>query len=298
MLDACLIPPWHKGIGKRYLPPITPEVASPHSPCGLLFLQNTLSPESSSWQDMGRRNRINKRSAEKENKVKREEERQGRLTTGAKAELGVRIGEQSRSRSRLGRGGKKGRKSKNETTAPSVGLFVTKELDIAIETTKATVENIAKECKLKNKRFRFVDGVYLPACCLLTMRRFFRDSEFDLEYDGFRCLYGYSESPGAVGKDVQRVTEIFDNPVFFPEGGAAHSSSIRQGSLGDCYFLSALATVSGLPGLIEKICVAVGLCKSRQADVLTILHQRDEAVGVYGFIFYQDKGWVSVIIDE
>ena len=26
--------------------------------------------------------------------------------------------------------------------------------------------------------------------------------------------------------------------------------------------------------------------------------QRDEEVGVYGFIFYKDNGWVSVIIDE
>ena len=87
----------------------------------------------------------------------------------------------------------------------------------------------------------------------------YRDSEFDLEYDMFRCLHGYSEMTGVIGKDVQRVTEIFSKPVFFPEGGAVHSASIRQGGLGDCYFLSGLATVSGLPGLIEKICVAVRL---------------------------------------
>lgn len=85
-----------------------------------------------------------------------------------------------------------------------------------------------------------------------------RDTEFDLEYDEWRCLQGYEpEEDTSSGKDVQRVTEIFDKPVFFPQGGAANSTAIKQGSLGDCYFLSALATVSGLPGLMEKICVAV-----------------------------------------
>ncbi|KAJ3521717.1 hypothetical protein NMY22_g12196 [Coprinellus aureogranulatus] len=210
---------------------------------------------------MGRRFR---RPANKD--PKKEEERQGRLVSSKKpappSELSAQPNtERSRSRSRLGRAGKKGRKGKKEKKVPSVGLFVTKELNIAIETTKATVERIARECRAKNKRFR--------------------DTDFDLEYDQFRCLNGYSEAAGIVGKDVQRVTEIFDKPIFFPERGAAHSSSIRQGALGDCYFLSALATVSGLPGLIERICVA-----------------RDESVGIYGFIFYQDKGWVSVIVDD
>jgi hypothetical protein len=61
----------------------------------------------------------------------------------------------------------------------------------------------------------------------------------------------------STGKDVRRVTELFDNPHFFPVGGVASSSAIKQGGLGDCWFLSALATVSCIPGLIEKICVAV-----------------------------------------
>lgn len=84
-----------------------------------------------------------------------------------------------------------------------------------------------------------------------------RYPNFDLEYDKFRCLHGYSEFTQSAGRDVQRVTESFDKPQFFPSKGAAHSNSIQQGQLGDCHFLSALATVSGFPGLIEKICVAV-----------------------------------------
>ena len=54
--------------------------------------------------------------------------------------------------------------------------------------------------------------------------------------------------------DVMRVTDIFDNPQFYIDG--ASSSDVVQGALGDCWFLSAIANVASVPGLIEKICVA------------------------------------------
>jgi Calpain family cysteine protease len=86
-----------------------------------------------------------------------------------------------------------------------------------------------------------------------------RDRDFDLQFDAFRCANGYT--PGDLNnvpqKDVQRVTEIYESPHFFPKGGAITSNAIAQGYLGDCYFLAALATVSSFPSLIEKICVAV-----------------------------------------
>ncbi|RXW23953.1 hypothetical protein EST38_g1919 [Candolleomyces aberdarensis] len=141
-----------------------------------------------------------------------------------------------------------------------IGLFVTEELGHAIEACRDRVQRIAAECKARNTRFR--------------------DLEFDVQLDSARCLSGLTES-ASTGKDVRRVTELFDNPHFFPAGGAANSNAIKQGALGDCWFLSALATVSCIPGLIEKICVA-----------------RDEQVGIYGFIFYGDKGWSSVIVDD
>ncbi|KAJ7235550.1 cysteine proteinase [Mycena rebaudengoi] len=140
------------------------------------------------------------------------------------------------------------------------GLLVTKELDTALAECKALVERIAKDCRAKN--------------------RCFRDVEFDLENDKERCLFGLSkEDRKFAPSDVQRVTKIFEKPSFFIDG--AESNDIVQGRLGDCWFLSALATMSTAKGLIEKFCVA-----------------RDEKVGVYGWIFFRDSSWVTVIIDD
>lgn len=88
-----------------------------------------------------------------------------------------------------------------------------------------------------------------------------RDVEFDLENDRYRCLNGVGhdeddwEAESYFPADVQRVTQIFDKPSFFVDG--ANSNDIVQGALGDCWFLSALATMSTSPGLIEKFCVTV-----------------------------------------
>ncbi|KAF7325000.1 Calpain catalytic domain-containing protein [Mycena kentingensis (nom. inval.)] len=146
-----------------------------------------------------------------------------------------------------------------EQPADRVGLLVTEELDKALEETKATVTRIAKECRRKNRKFR--------------------DIEFDIENDRDRCLHGLDTSRPFNPSDVARVTDIFEQPQFFVDG--ASSADLIQGALGDCWFVSALATISTCPGLLEKSCVA-----------------RDEQVGVYGFIFFRDMRWVSVVIDD
>ncbi|KAH6906601.1 hypothetical protein BKA70DRAFT_1043673, partial [Coprinopsis sp. MPI-PUGE-AT-0042] len=85
----------------------------------------------------------------------------------------------------------------------------------------------------------------------------FRDREFDLEYDVVLGLNRYQRGGLTFGKrEALRVTKTFDDPRFFPRGGAFKPNSITQGSLGDSYFLSALATVSSNPGHIAKICDA------------------------------------------
>ena len=69
-------------------------------------------------------------------------------------------------------------------------------------------------------------------------------------------MYGLFVDERYAPADVHRVTQIFDSARFF-QGGVAGSNDIVQGELQDCWFLSALATVSTAPGLIEKLCVAV-----------------------------------------
>lgn len=78
---------------------------------------------------------------------------------------------------------------------------------------------------------------------------------------------------------VKRVGDIFDKPAFYIDGATAND--VRQGSVGDCWFLAAITALGGKKDLIEKICV-----------------DRDEKVGVYGFVFFRDGEWVSEIVDD
>ncbi|KAG9054724.1 hypothetical protein FS842_004317 [Serendipita sp. 407] len=142
-----------------------------------------------------------------------------------------------------------------------VGLLVTDELKQAIYRCSTKVKSISRICRNRNTKFR--------------------DPDFDLENDESLCLKPLDppsdEELSPAG--VCRVTDIWENPQFFISG--TDSSDVEQGSLGDCWFLSALASVASISGLLEKICV-----------------ERDEAVGVYGFIFFRDNTWVDVIIDD
>ncbi|KAG6877180.1 hypothetical protein C0993_009602 [Termitomyces sp. T159_Od127] len=115
-------------------------------------------------------------------------------------------------------------------------LLVTDELSKALEECKSQVAEITANCRERNRKFR--------------------DIEFDLEYDKKRCLQGLDRpgNPSFNPSDVQRATQIFEEPSFFIDG--ADSNDIIQGQLGDCWFLSALATMSTYKGLVEKFCVA------------------------------------------
>ncbi|KAJ6589388.1 hypothetical protein B0H19DRAFT_1248934 [Mycena capillaripes] len=143
--------------------------------------------------------------------------------------------------------------------SPTIGLLCTPELETVIAECKSTVSRIAKKCKARNCRYRDID--------------------FDLGNDRGRSLHGLMTAEVYNPSDTQRVTELFEKPQFF--SGGPHSNEIIQGECGNCWFISALAATSTVEGLVERYCVA-----------------RDEEVGVYGFVFWRDVRWVSVIVDD
>ncbi len=150
--------------------------------------------------------------------------------------------------------------------------------DEAAKICKEKVAQIVKECRRVNQKYR--DPHF--------------DIDFDLKWGIKDCLRMLSARAPVEKSDgdsffnfdmgfnpgsVKRVGDIFDDPKFYI--GGATANDVRQGRDGDCWFMSALCTLSNKPGLIDKVCVA-----------------RDEKVGVYGFVFHRDGEWISEIIDD
>ncbi|KAK3342141.1 hypothetical protein B0T25DRAFT_466168 [Lasiosphaeria hispida] len=190
----------------------------------------------------------------------------------------------------------------------------------------AGYEAAANECR--NRVARLVRD------CMRTNTKF-TDPDFDLRGDGGNCLVGLTWTPPAVRADAGRVEDALDTlqrnqvlggdvslplevgvlrkvlagaPVdddadlqatFDPDPRSAHrvdwiyedpqfevdgfsSSDIMQGAnSSDCWWLSAVATICHRRDLMDKICVA-----------------RNEACGVYGFVFYRDGAWISTVVDD
>lgn len=80
-------------------------------------------------------------------------------------------------------------------------------------------------------------------------------------------------------KSVHRLSWIFESPQF--NAGGFSSSDIKQGQIGDCWWLAAVGNIAHRKDLMEKICV-----------------ERDEECGVYGFVFHRDGEWIPTVIDD
>lgn len=109
----------------------------------------------------------------------------------------------------------------------------------AIAECRRKVTMISRECRMKNIKYR--------------------DPHFDLATAQDFCLNGLRQKgEGIAGVaapgTVRRVEDVYDAPRFVVDGISA--ADIKQGAMGDCWFLAALATIANVPHLLDSICVA------------------------------------------
>ncbi|KAI1815977.1 hypothetical protein GGS20DRAFT_277267 [Poronia punctata] len=135
------------------------------------------------------------------------------------------------------------------------------------------VKKIIQECKRVNTRYR--DPCF--------------DLDWDLKMGRGNCLNylgsgkfdmsntRYSTTT-SVPKAVKRVHEIFEKPTFLKD---VDGSDIKQGGLGDCWFIASLSALANVPGAVNRVCV-----------------EYDTRIGIYGFVFYRDGEWIYSIIDD
>lgn len=220
------------------------------------------------------------------------------------------------------------RQASRDTTVP---VNFAKLYDEAAEICKAKVARIREECRKTNEKYSdpyfdlhqtedCVTPLYGPkdTAPRSAWMPGGRDSEFVLLQNNAPCgkleIHGLDLRPGGRNNEfglvqnnipygrvrlweprpqekappepqsVKRIGDIFESPQFFVEGPSAQDIRQGIGDVGDCWLLSAMASLCDLEpsnDLIEKVCV-----------------DRDEEVGVYGFVFYRDGEWITEIVDD
>ncbi|KAI1194741.1 hypothetical protein F5X97DRAFT_264786 [Nemania serpens] len=135
------------------------------------------------------------------------------------------------------------------------------------------VRKIIQECRRVNTRYR--DPGF--------------DLDWDLKMNKGNCLNylgstkfdmsntRYSTTT-TVPKAVKRVHEIFEKPTFLKD---INGADIKQGGLGDCWFIASLSALANVEGAVQRVCV-----------------EYDTRVGIYGFVFYRDGEWIYSIVDD
>ncbi|KAH8156480.1 hypothetical protein CIB48_g11765 [Xylaria polymorpha] len=152
------------------------------------------------------------------------------------------------------------------------------------ELLSAGYERAREECSRRVKKI-------IQECRRVNTR--YRDPGFDLDWDlkmgKGNCLNYLGSSKfdmtntrysttTSVPKAVKRVHEIFDKPTFLKDIDGA---DIKQGGLGDCWFIASLSAMANVDDSVKRVCV-----------------EYDTRVGIYGFVFYRDGEWIYSIIDD
>ncbi|KAI1739781.1 hypothetical protein F4680DRAFT_135472 [Xylaria scruposa] len=145
-------------------------------------------------------------------------------------------------------------------------------------------ERAREECSRRVKKI-------IQECRRVNTR--YRDPGFDLDWDlkmgKGNCLNYLGSSKfdmtntrysttTSVPKAVKRVHEIFEKPTFLKDIDGA---DIKQGGLGDCWFIASLSALANVDDAVKRVCV-----------------EYDTRVGIYGFVFYRDGEWIYSIVDD
>ncbi|RWA07014.1 hypothetical protein EKO27_g8098 [Xylaria grammica] len=152
------------------------------------------------------------------------------------------------------------------------------------ELLSAGYERAREECSRRVKKI-------IQECRRVNTR--YRDPGFDLDWDlkmgRGNCLNYLGSSKfdmtntrysttTSVPKAVKRVHEVFEKPTFLKDIDGA---DIKQGGLGDCWFIASLSALANVEGAVKRVCV-----------------EYDTRVGIYGFVFYRDGEWIYSIVDD
>lgn len=119
------------------------------------------------------------------------------------------------------------------------------------------------------------------ALSVLAESKLLVPSSVGIDLEAVAKVLDYQEPTNRGGGpgSIHRVDWIFENPSFTVDG--FDSTDVKQGYIGDCWFIAAVATICSNPTLMDKVCVA-----------------RDEECGVYGFVFYRDGEWIGTVVDD
>ncbi|TGJ84991.1 hypothetical protein E0Z10_g3789 [Xylaria hypoxylon] len=151
--------------------------------------------------------------------------------------------------------------------------FVSAGYERAREECSRRVKKIIQECKRVNTRYRDPgfdldwDLKMGKGNCL----NYLGSSKFDMTNTRYSTIT-------SVPKAVKRVHEVFEKPTFLKDIDGA---DIKQGGLGDCWFIASLSALANVEGAVKRVCV-----------------EYDTRVGIYGFVFYRDGEWIYSIVDD